>query len=334
MRAIPTGLVGLLTVVTAVGTRRYVAFRPALKDLAPEFRSLWLLLVPHTVTPRTLGMRRLAMQLPTPAGRGVQVSRRVVGGANGMTVEVISPTPASDVLRPALLYIHGGGFIEGSPQSERRMAADLARGVDAVVVSPNYRLAPENPFPAGLDDCMAALRYMRAHAAGLGIDADRIAVMGASAGGGLAGSVAQRCYDEGIPLRAQALKYPMIDDRTTLRDCGRRGRFIWTPAANALGWSAYLGRPPRMEDAPEYAAPARRQDLTGLPPAWVGVGDLDLFFEEDVDYARRLTVADVDCEVVTVAGMYHGGEHFAGRSSVAQALRNSLIAFLRSHLTK
>ncbi len=170
------------------------------------------------------------------------------------------------------------------------------------MVSPDYRLAPENPFPAALDDCMATLKWMGKHADELGIDPDRIAVYGVSAGGGLAAAVAQRAFDEGIPLRAQALVYPMIDDRTALRDdLAGRGELTWSPKSNRFAWTAYLGREPRMSDAPEYAAPARRTDVAGLPPAWIGVGDLDLFYDEDVAYAEKLTAAGVPCELVTVS---------------------------------
>ena len=158
-----------------------------------------------------------------------------------------------------MLHLHGGGMVVGSPQFEAFEAGRLARGLGAVVVSPDYRLAPEHPFPAALDDCMATLRWMRAHADELGIDPDRIAVMGSSAGGGLSAAVAQRSTDEGIGLRAQALAYPMMDDRTALRDDhGARGRFMWTPASSRWAWTAYLGREPQMSEAPEYAAPARR----------------------------------------------------------------------------
>ena len=212
--------------------------------------------------------------------------RRV--GTPPVLVTVTRPDEADDPgRRPAVLYIHGGGMVLGSPHTEAVGSGRMARELDAVVVSPDYRLAPEHPFPAALDDCMAALRWMRDNADELGIDPDRIAVTGSSAGGGLSAAVAQRAHDEGIALRAQALVYPMIDDRTALRDDHNgRGRFLWTHASNRFGWTAYLGRKPRMSDAPEYAAPARREDLSGLAPAWVGVGDLDLFYDESVAYAN------------------------------------------------
>jgi acetyl esterase/lipase len=150
---------------------------------------------------------------------------------------------------------------------------------------------------------------------------------------GLSAAVAQRAHDEGIALRAQALVYPMIDDRTVLRhDRNGRGRFMWTPASNRFGWTAYLGREPRMSDAPEYAAPARRQDLSGLPPAWVGVGDLDLFYDESVAYANRLTDCGVPCELVTVPGMYHGADGLARKTPAMQDFRRSVMDHLRTHL--
>jgi acetyl esterase/lipase len=233
-----------------------------------------------------------------------------------------------------VLYLHGGGYIVGSPRFEAVGAGRIARELGAVVVAPAYRLAPENPFPAGLDDCMTALRWMRDNADELGIDPDRIAVVGASAGGGMAAAVAQRSHDEGIRLRAQVLVYPMLDDRSVLRDDhAGRGRFAWTAESNRFGWTSYLGRPPRVADAPEYAAPARRSDLSGLPPAWVGVGDLDIFYEEDVDYAERLQQAGVPCELVTVPGMYHGADGVAGKAPSMMRFRAATTDFLRKHLT-
>jgi acetyl esterase/lipase len=224
-------------------------------------------------------------------------------------------------------------MIVGSPQFEAGGAGRLARELGAVVVSPDYRLAPEHPFPAALDDCMTALRWMFVHAAELGIDPDRIAVVGASAGGGLSAAVAQRSHDEGIALRAQVLVYPMIDDRTVLAgDHGGRGALAWTPEANRFGWTAYLGHAPRSADAPEYAAPARREDLAGLPPAWIGVGDLDLFYEESVAYAERLTAQAVPCTVLTVPGMYHGADGVTPKARSMVEFRASMMDHLRSHL--
>jgi acetyl esterase/lipase len=134
---------------------------------------------------------------------------------------------------------------------------------------------------------MTALQWMREQSDELGVDPDRIAVVGGSAGGGSAAAVAQRSHDEGIPLRAQALIYPMLDDRTALReDHAGRGRFGWTPSSNRYGWTAYLGREPRLSEAPEYAAPARRDDLSGLAPACVGVGNIACFTKRLSDTPR------------------------------------------------
>jgi acetyl esterase/lipase len=170
------------------------------------------------------------------------------------------------------------------------------------VVSPDYRLAPENPFPAGLDDCMATLQWMRSH-------------------------------DEGSLLRAQVLVYPMLDDRSALTaDHAGRGRLAWTPSSNHFGWSAYLGREPRMSDAPEYAAPARRTNLVGHPPAWIGVGELDLFYPESVEYAGHLTASGVSCTLVTVPGMYHGADGISPKAKVIKEFRHSMMAHLKAHL--
>jgi acetyl esterase/lipase len=232
-----------------------------------------------------------------------------------------------------VLYLHGGGMISGSPQMEALNSGRLARDLDAVVVAPDYRLAPEHPFPAGLDDCMSALAWMRDKADTLVIDPDRIAVIGSSAGGGLSAAVAQRAHDEGIALRAQVLVYPMIDDRTALRtDHGGRGRFLWTAASNRYAWTAYLGREPRMSDAPEYAAPARRTNVAGLAPAWIGVGGLDLFHDEAVAYAGTLTAGGVPCELVTVPGMYHGADGIAWKDPAILAFRRSSVDHLRAYL--
>ena len=309
--------------------RRYLAVRDDLARVPREFRSPLLPFLAIDTTAASLPRaRRVFGSIPSPAGRGVTVVKHRVGA-----VPVLVVTPKAERRRrPGVLYIHGGGMISGSAQAEAIGAGQLARELDAVVVSPDYRLAPEHPYPAALDDCMAALHWMRENAGTLGIDPDRIAVNGSSAGGGLSAAVAQRAYDEGIALRAQVLVYPMLDDRSALRDHGIRGRFLWTPASNKFGWTSYLGREPRESDAPEYAAAARREDLSGLAPAWVGVGELDLFHDESVDYAQRLQAAGVPCELVTVPGMYHAADGLAMKAPAMQAFRRGSLEHLRTYL--
>ena len=243
---------------------------------------------------KTLPAIRLAYRVRSSPGSGVNVVTRMVGDPE---VRVLVTTPdGHQAKRPAVLSLHGGGMIVGSPQLELMTHGRLARDLGAVVVAPDYRLAPENPFPAALDDCMATLDWMREQADELGIDTDRIAVVGASAGGGLAAAVAQRSHDEGIALRAQGLIYPMLDDRTVLE---RRSR----QAAAALSWTPEV-EPVRL--GPRTSAGSRgclmrptTQRLravsisAGLPPAWIGVGDLDLYYDEDVAYAREADVRPV-----------------------------------------
>ena len=316
----------------AYTARRYLSVRDALTDIPRELRSPLLPFLATDTTAASLPRARAVYgRVCTPSGRGVTVTERRVG-STGVSVTVTTPKTPAAGRRPGVLYIHGGGMVLGSPHTEAIGSGRTSRELDAVVVSPDYRLAPEHRFPAALDDCMAALHWMREAADELGIDPGRIAVTGSSAGGGLSAAVAQRAYDEGVPLRAQALVYPMLDDRTVLRDNGRRGRFLWTAASNRFGWTSYLGREPRESDAPEYAAPARREDLTGLAPAWVGVGDQDLLYDESVDYAARLTACGVPCELVTVPGMYHGADGLAARAPAMEAFRRSVMDHLRAHL--
>lgn len=323
----------MLGVATVLAVRRRIMMRDALAEVAPELRSPILPFVPATDAARKLPMARLNSRLSTFSGPDVSVTKHRLRGDPPVRVRVTAPTAVSARARPAVLWIHGGGYVVGSPQLESVGIGRLARTVGAVVVAPEYRLAPQHPFPAALDDCMATLRWMQSSASDLGIDPQRIAVIGGSAGGGLAASVAQRSHDEGIVLRAQVLMYPMIDDRTTLSsDHEGRGRFVWTASSNRFGWTSYLGRPPRASDAPEYAAPSRRADLTGLPPAWIGVGELDLFYDEDIAYAERLRACGVSCELVTVPGMYHGADGLTPKAPSVLAFHRSALNHLVAHL--
>jgi acetyl esterase/lipase len=317
--------------LTALAVRRYVAFRQSMSAVARELRTHALILMSVPLNALTLPFLRMAYRFRSDPGPNMTLTEHRVGN-HSIKVLVLAPAGHSSA-RPAVLAIHGGGMCVGSAHLEVEPAGRIAQETGAVIVMPNYRLAPEHPYPAALDDCITTLHWMRSHADEFGIDIDRIAVFGPSAGGGLAAAVAQRSIDEGIPLRAQALVYPMLDDRTVLRDDhAGRGELTWSPASNRFAWTAYLGRVPRIADAPTYAAPARRADLTGLPPAWIGVGDLDLFYEEDITYAERLKSAGVPCELVAVTGMYHTADGLMRKTQSMQDFHASMVQFLRVHL--
>jgi acetyl esterase/lipase len=318
-------------VTAALVARSHLKVRDALPDVAPELRSPLLPFTALPFTDRKLRLIRLLFGIPMRPGPGVTMRKRHVGDPPVPVLVFTADQRATPA--PGVLWLHGGGYIVGTPEFEAGGSARLARDLGAVVVSPDYRLAPENPFPAGLDDCMGVLRWMREHAGELEIDADRIAVIGASAGGGMAAAVAQRSYDEGIALRAQVLIYPMLDDRSALvDDHAGRGRFAWTPTSNLYGWTAYLGRAPRMSDAPQYASPARRSDLRGLAPAWVGVGELDVFQDEDIAYAERLKSCGVPCELVTVPGMYHGADGIRPKARSMMDFRAAMMDHLKTYI--
>ncbi|WP_020647050.1 alpha/beta hydrolase [Amycolatopsis balhimycina] len=213
-------------------------------------------------------------------------------------------TPQSDL---TLLWIHGGGLVIGGAAQDDRFCAETARELGITVVSAEYRLAPEHPYPAALDDGHAAWTWLRGHAA-----AERIVVGGQSAGGGLAAALVQRLHDEGEGPRAQWLFCPMLDDRTAARrgldDAGHR---VWDNRLNRFGWHAYLGTEPGAAVVPHYAVPARRDDVAGLPETWIGVGDIDLFHDEAAEYARRLRAAGVATTFHVVPGGPHGFEAWA-----------------------
>lgn len=235
---------------------------------------------------------------------------------------------------PALLWMHGGGYMLGVPEQDDGLCAATARELGIFVASVDYRLAPEHPFPAALEDGYAALRWLSDEAAALGVRGERIAIGGASAGGGLAAALAQLAHDRSGPRPVfQLLIYPMLDDRTALRsDVDGTQHRAWSQRSNQLGWSSYLGRAPSGPSAPDYAVPARRLDLSGLPPAWLGVGTCDLFHDEDLEYARRLAEARVPCERVVVPGAFHGFDIIAAGAGVSRDFRARYRAALAAAL--
>lgn len=222
-----------------------------------------------------------------------------------------------------MLYIHGGGMIIGAPQMDDALLSRISKDLDIVIVSPQYRLAPENPYPAAIDDCNEAWHWMLSNAAMYDIDTKRIAIGGESAGGGLAAGSVLRIHDEGGPQPiAQWLFCPMLDDRTALdRSLDDDDHFVWNNKLNLAGWSSYLGSQLGADDVSAYAVPSRRKDLRGLPKAWMGVGDVELFYEEDRKYAERLKAAGVPCELDVVAG---GPHSFQGVAPAAQISKDYL----------
>ncbi len=256
-----------------------------------------------------------------------------VEGAPPVRVRLYRPANAAESA-PALLWMHGGGYLIGAPEQDERLSAENARELGIVIASVDYRLAPEHPFPAPLDDCDAALRWLFAQSDSLGIDPTRIAIGGASAGGGLAAALAQRALDAGDARPAfQLLIYPMLDDRTATRtDIDGRSHRAWNNESNLLGWSSYLGHPPGQDDVPAHAVPARRADSTGLPPAWLGVGTCDLFHDEDLEYARRLEESGVPCALSVVPGAFHGFDLIRPNAPVSREFRQSYLTALRHAL--
>jgi len=270
---------------------------------------------------------------PLPPTRTVWEDHTVPGreGHPDLTVRVYrapdTPTPA-----PVIYWIHGGGYMFGSALTDDARLNRWAEELECVVVSVEYRLAPEDPYPAPLEDCYTGLLWTAAHAGELGIDLSRLAIAGASAGGGLAAGLALLARDRGeVAVAYQLLIYPMIDDRNETGS-SHIETVVWTRAANHLGWRAYLGTASGEGGPPPYAAPSRATDLSGLPPAYIGVGTLDVFRDEDVDYAMRLLAADVETELHVYPGAPHGFEMMAPQSVVAKRCQQDIDAALRRAL--
>ena len=281
--------------------------------------------------------------LPPPetySRNDVSIERiRVPGPKGAPDVEVIVYRPAGTEPLPVLLTIHGGGYMFGSAADTGPGDVRTAAELRCLVASVEYRLAPETVAPGAVEDCYAVLRWLHSNADALSLDPRQIAVGGQSAGGGLAAALALLARDRGeIPICFQLLIYPMLDDRTAVRSTAEdnlhTGEFIWTRESNRIGWRAFLGHEPGAAAVERYAVPARATNLAGLPPAYISVGMLDLFLEEDVEYARRLMSAGVPTELHVLPGAYHGFELVADaeltrrseadrRAALGRAFRNA-----------
>lgn len=275
------------------------------------------------VEARRRNARRVAegVSAVLPEIPGVQVQRFALPAADGASVPLLwYRSTASEAPGSAALYLHGGGMIIGWGElgaiydtAVRSYVA--ASGVPLLVV--DYRIAPEHPHPTPVEDCYEALGWLVANADELGVDPKRVAVMGDSAGGGLAAAICLLARDRAGPaIAAQLLAYPMLDDRTPEPDPALAPLLTWSRDDDLTAWAALLGG--TDAEASPYAAPARARDLSGLPPAYIDVGDLDLFVEQDLDYARRLTAAGVATELHVHPGCPHAFEVLAPQAAVSR----------------
>ncbi len=285
------------------------------------------------IVARRAAAAELVAAIPVEPNPNVVTEDRAVPGPAGepdISVRIYRPAAPAGTALPGVYYIHGGGMVLGDVPGDDVQASKICEEVGAVVVSVEYRLAPEHPYPAPVEDCYAGFVWMAENAAALGIDAQRLAVYGASAGGGLTLAVVLLARDRrGPAIRFQMPIYPMIDDRNTtpssqeITDVG-----IWDRAGNIEAWNWYLGGAP----ADAYAAPARADDLTGLPPAFLDVGTVDLFRDEDIAFAMRLMQSGVPTELHVSPGAYHASELFAPEAALSHRIWDRRIDALRRAL--
>lgn len=283
----------------------------------------------------TLAVMRDALAAPYTGELSDRVVRSTIlvpgpAGSPDVALRVHRPADAAGPL-PCLIWMHGGGLVLGvAGQDDARFDVWCVRH-NMMAVSVEYRLAPETPFPGPIDDCYAGLQYVAEHAAELGVDVERIGVGGASAGAGLAASLALMSRDRSGPrLSSQLLIYPMIDDRQ-ITESSSWDVPIWPNSSNTYGWTSYLGAAKGTDAVSSHAAAARATDLSSLPPAIIIVGGLDGFVDEDIDYARRLNLAGVAVEFHLYPGAPHGFDALLPSSTVAIRANADLKLWLDHH---
>ncbi|MFB7930326.1 alpha/beta hydrolase [Streptomyces sp. NPDC056039] len=280
------------------------------------------------------GIELLAELDLTMGGTFVVEDRQVPGpqGEPDISLLICRPAaPAAAGARPVIYHVHGGGMVIGNNRVGVDVPLAWARALDAVVVSVEYRLAPEHPHPAPVEDVYAGLLWTAEHAAELGADPERIVVAGASAGGGLCAALALLTRDRKGPRPiGQVLMCPMLDDRNdTPSTYQMAGLGVWDRTANETGWTALLGSRRGGPDVPAYAAPARADDLTGLPPAFLDVGSAETFRDEVVAYASRIWQAGGVAELHVWPGGFHGFDGFAPQAALSQSARAAHVDWLR-----
>lgn len=261
------------------------------------------------------------------------IETAVSGSGHCVDMRVMQPTVARK--KPLFYWIHGGGYVMGQA-TQGDMFTLLAAQMGCYAASVEYRLAPETAYPGPLDDCYDGLAHLLENADALGIDKDRVIIGGVSAGGGLCAGLALRIRDSGLcaPL-GQLLIYPMIDDRNIEpASQARPDTYVWSRKYNHFGWQSYLGDLFGSDEVPAYAAPARADDLAGLPPTYMPVGDLDLFLDENIAYAQKLTRAGVPTHFHIVPGAFHGFNGFVPDADVSKAINGETFAYVAKCLAE
>lgn len=278
------------------------------------------------------------LQIPSKVSSSETVAVREVrlpGPEGAPDVRVLLYSPAAGANNsPAILQIHGGAYILGKPEQNDRQNRRLVETLGCVVAAVDYRLAPEVSGTASVEDCYVALRWIQDHARTLSVNPARIALLGDSAGGGLAAALALLARDRGeIALAYQMLIYPMLDHRTasTVDPAPHMGAHGWSRQGNRFAWGALLGHEPGIGGVSPYISPAEAKDLAGLPPTYICVGALDLFADEDLAYAQRLLAAGVPTELHVYPGAIHGFD-LVEDAAVSRQFEHDRLAALKRAL--
>lgn len=284
------------------------------------------------------GYDNLMKTFPPSDIKNVQVRAAFVENpTDGYQVRILIYTPeGADNKKPALLHTHGGGYVIGSPEMNDARNKSLSNELGAVIVSVDYRLAPEFAFPIPQEDSYTALKWLYDNATDLGVDQDRIALYGESAGGGMAATLAIMARDrKEVRVLHQFLIYPMLDDRTVNATNPNpfTGEFIWTHENNRFGWSSLLAEEPGSSNVSPYAAAARVKSVEGLPPTYISVGGLDLFLDEDIAYAHRLYRAGIPTELHIYPGAYHSFDAFMPETAISKQFETDFRNALKRILT-
>lgn len=295
----------------------------------PELRPI-LALFPGFQLEENLELSRSLLSIP-PIEKSEHVSttsRMIPGAAGEMLVKIYESVQRTDAKLPAMLWIHGGGYVMGHPDMDDVLCEGFVQVAKCVVVSVDYRLAPEHPYPAAIDDCYAGLTWMSDEAESLGIDLDRIAIAGASGGGGLTAALALLARDKGGPaLIFQMPLYPMIDDRNITASSHEitADNATWNRTNNLAAWSMYLGERNDTSEVSQYAVPSKAESLAGLPPTYTCIGQLDLFRDETIEYVTRLAQVGVDVEFHLYPGCFHSFEMIVPQAEVSQRASKSYV---------